>query len=101
MIVNKSELKELIYEIKLNYSNRMYQLASGDKFLDNVPQNLWELWYSDGNHKLAVCYLDVLFKRVQSGEEEIESAYEKIIVLKDALAHEFELIDKANITKGE
>lgn len=87
-MVNKDKLKELIHEIELHYSNRMYQLVSGDMFFDNVPQRLRELWH-------------VLYRRVQAGEEEIESAYEKIIALKDALAHEFELIDKANIMKGE
>lgn len=100
-MINKSKLKKLIHEIKLQYSNRMYQSVSGDMFLENAPQKLWELWYSNGNHELAVCNLDALYIKVQAGKEEIESAYEKIIALKDALAHEYELIDKANITKGE
>ena len=100
-MVNKEKLKGLIHEINLQYSNRMYQLVSGDMSIDNVPQKLWELWYSNENHELAVCNLDALYKSVQAGEEETESAYEKIIALRDALAHEFELLDKANITKGE
>ena len=100
-MANKEKFKELIHIIKLQYNNRMYQLASGDMFLENVPQRLWELWYSNGNNELAVCNLDALYIRVKAGEEEIKNAYEKIIALKDALAHEFELIDKANITKGE
>lgn len=87
-MVNKDKLKELIYEINLQYGNRMYQLVSGDELLVNIPQRLSELWHA-------------LYLRVQVGGKEIESAYEKIIVLKDALAHEFELIDKANIMKGE
>lgn len=98
---NKNKLKELIHEINLQYSNRMYQSVSGDMFFESVPQKLWELWYSNENHELSVCNLDALYIRVQAGEEEIESAYEKIIALKDAFAHEFELIDKANIMKGE
>lgn len=87
-MVNKDKLKELFYEIELQYGHRMYQLVSGDMFFLNVPQKLGELWYA-------------FYINVQVGEEETESAYEKIIALKDALAHEFELIDKANIMKGE
>lgn len=100
-MINKDKLEEVIYEIKLQYSNRVYQSISDDVFLENVPQRLWELWYSNGNNELAVCNLDALYIRVKAGEEEIKNAYEKIMALKDALAHEFELIDKANITKGE
>lgn len=87
-MVNKDKLKELIYEINLQYGNRMYQSVSGDEFLVNIPQKLVELWHD-------------LYIITQASEEETESAYEKIIALKDALAHEFELIDKANIMKGE
>ena len=94
---NRDKLKELIHEINLQYSNWMYQSVSDDKFLDNVPQKRQELWYSNGNHELAVCNLDALYKRGQAGEEEIESAYENSF--KRRFAHEFEHIDKANITK--
>ena len=93
-MVNNDQLKQMIHEIKLQYSNQMYQKISGDTFFKNVPQKLWKLWYSDEDHSLAICNLDNLFLKLKNGEEDTERVREKVSCLRCALAHEFELLIK-------
>lgn len=92
--IEKECIKELIHEIKLEYSNQMYQQITGDMHFENVPQRLWELWYSDENHRLALCNLDSYYLKFLSGEESIDSMYDAVCKLKEALAEEFKLLEK-------
>lgn len=92
-ITNES-IKELMYEIKFEYSNQMYQRITGDMHFVSVPKKIWTLWYSDVNHSLALCNLDSYYLTVLSGEVSSKDMYDAVCRLKEALAEEFKLLEK-------
>lgn len=96
-----NECKMLMHEIKFEYSNQMYQRITDDKKFEKVPKRIWELWYSNEEHAIAICNLDSLFLKVISGEESVHYMHESLSRLRDELANEFALLKKESIKKGE
>ena len=40
------------------YGNREYMRITGDDNMKEVPPTLWELWYGDGNHSIALSNIE-------------------------------------------
>ena len=88
------KIENVLKEIRIQYGNKPYMLISGDYYLNNIPSSLWKLWYSDCNHSLAVSNMDSLYLECKAGKKDASEVYKSIVGLRDALAHEFELINQ-------
>lgn len=93
-------IKELIKKIKSNYDIYNYVGLSGDRGLLKIPEELRKLWYSDGNHSIAYCNIDYYYSLYKCGDISEDELTTMLTGLRDAFAHQFELINKANIKKG-
>lgn len=90
--------KDLMHKIMYEYDNDAYVRISGDRGFDIVSPNLNRLWGS--LHGMSILTMERYYKRTISGEYPDYTAKEfeeDLFKLRDALAHEFELINKANI----
>ena len=88
------DIESIMHEIQMQYGNGMYMRISGDTHLKSIPRNLWILWYSDSQNSLAVKNMDDLDTKAKLGKVNPQEAYIQMIQLRDALAHEFELINQ-------
>ena len=82
----------LISQIKSNYTNSDYVGITGDRYMREVPDSIYKLWYSDGSHSLAYCNLDYYRNRCIAKEISINSFYEDLIDLRDRFSYEFSLL---------
>lgn len=98
----EKRITKLIHQIKSDYGNDTYVGLTGDKHFDNVSQNLRKLWGSI--EEMSISSLDMYYCRVFDNaypDYSVERFEEDVLDLKDALAQEFEFLNKANITKGD
>lgn len=98
---NVAYVKRNMGEIACFFSNQQYQHISQDFHFERVPEALWKLWYSDENHAIAICNMDIFYSRSLHGQISEEEFISQISELIDALVREFELLIKANMWKGE
>lgn len=92
--MNIKDIEAIMHEIQVQYGNGKYMRISGDTHLNFIPRNLWKLWYSDNQNSLAVKNMDDLVAKAMQGKVNPQEAYIQMRDLRDALAHEFELINQ-------
>lgn len=95
-------ITNLIHQIKSDYGNDAYVGLTGDKHFERVSSNLSRLWGS--SKEMSIQSIDTYYYRIfdeSYSDYTIEEFEKDAENLKDALAQEFELIDKANNMKGE
>lgn len=76
------------------YSNQEYQMLSGDRFFEHVPDALMRLWYSDEDHSMAVCNMLSYYNRYQDGAIPEPEFDVMLTGLDAALAHEFAILQQ-------
>lgn len=94
----KDTNRELMNRIITEYGNDSYVDLSGDRYFENVSSELWKLWYAFPD--FSVCTIGNYYKRTFMDEypDYTSNEFEKdALKLHDALAHEFELLNKANL----
>ncbi|WP_027206544.1 hypothetical protein [Butyrivibrio fibrisolvens] len=92
--MRNTKMEKLMENIKSEYKNQKYQRISGDRGLKFVPEALWKLWYSDGNHNIALCNMEDFYLRYRNNELSEEEMLDLLRSLKEALAYEFELVSR-------
>lgn len=93
-----NQIINLIHKVKIEYGNDAYVGVSGDRKFENVSSNLRSLW--GAFDKMSILTIDTYYYRTLADEYPdytIKKFEEDVLDLLDALAHEFELINKANI----
>lgn len=84
-----------------DYGNREYMRITGDIYMKEVPPTLWELWYGDGSHSIALSNIEFHFLRAKNGEEDMALFCENLSELRCDLANEFNNLINNNVVSDD
>ena len=90
----KEMIENIIRDIKTCYNDREYTRITNDTRLKKVPDKIWKLWYSDGDHSIAFCNMDYYYRRYCNKEISAEKMYELVAGLKNDFDMEFKRIQR-------
>lgn len=93
----KEKTKRLQVDILSNFGNTGYQKISKDIYLESIPDELYELWYSP--YEFSFRKLKDLDNIQYLGDNELLEYYSQLITLKSKLDGIFNNIEKQRLIK--